>query len=153
MLKDVTTAVKGNKTVMLIIGIVVMIIIIAVIYNVYKGVKSGSRAIGNTLGDAAIAAQTGLSVARVEAIRQDANNLWKNSVHFLFGIFSYFRTVDGNDFVASINGKQSDKEVALLDELYNEISKESIAHTLKDVIPASLYIDKIKPSYWAILNH
>lgn len=153
MLKDVTKTVKGNKTAMLIIGIVLFIIVIAVVYNIYRGAKAGSTALGNTLGDAAISVRLGIPVSRVAAIRQTANNLWKNSVHFFLWVISALRTVDGNDFVAAINSMQNDKEVALLDELYNEISKESIAHTLKDVTPASMYINKIKVSYWAILNH
>jgi hypothetical protein len=114
MLKDVTKAVKGNKTVMLVIGIIVIVVIIAVVWKIYKGFKTGSNAIGESLGDATIAAQTGINLNRVTFIRGTAAHLWDKGVTNYWVVTNY----DEQLFIDNINKMATVKEVYLLDQFF-----------------------------------
>lgn len=147
MLKDVSKAVKGNKTIMLTLGIIVIVVIIAIVWKVYKGFKAGSNALGETIADATIAAQTGVNVNRVSFIRGVANLLWDK------GVTNYWVTVNYDEqlFIDNINKMTGTKEVALLDSLF----RDKAGYTLGYVI-ANSFSDgekaKLKPEFLGVLN-
>lgn len=147
MLKDVTRAVKGNKTVMLVLGIIVILVIIAVVWKIYKGFKAGSNALGETIGDAAIAAQTGVNVNRVSFIRGTAATLWDK------GVTNWIFTVNYDEqmFIDTINKMVSVKEVALLDQFFKEKAGYTIGYVISNSFSSSEKA-KVKPEFLGILN-
>jgi hypothetical protein len=64
MLKDALQPVKQNKTIMLVIGIIIIIAIGAIILKVIAGAKKGTAAAGDIAARPIIEVQTGISPAR-----------------------------------------------------------------------------------------
>lgn len=150
MLKDITKGIKGNKTLYALVSVIVVIIIVAVVWHLYKAIKTGSAAVGQALGNAEISVQTGIPAARVTYIRSEANKLWDEGVQthwYTLGIRNYNEDM----FIETINAMANVKEVALLDELY----KERSAERLKDAITASFDDTeraKLNAQYYAALQ-
>lgn len=140
MLKDVAKTVKANKTLMLVIGIVAIIIIVAVIWKIYQGFKKGTDVVGDSIGNNAIAAQTGIQLARVSFIRGLATDLWENGVDRKWA-WRALRNYNEEKFIAAINSMVNIKEVALLDEFYKTKSAEKLWDVIDSAFSAT---DKAK---------
>jgi hypothetical protein len=147
MLKDVTKAVKGNKTIMLVLGIVLIVVIVVIVWNIYKGFKAGSNAVGQTLGNDAIAIRTGIQAARVGHIRGIADLLWNKAVT------NWIFTINYNEqmFIDNINKMSNVKEVSLLDEFFRDKAGYSIGYVIAVSFSTSERA-KLKPEYLGVLN-
>jgi hypothetical protein len=138
---------KKNKTVVTLVSVAIFIVIVIVVWKIYKGIKATSNVVGNALGNEVIAAQLGISTARVVYIRSEATRLWEKGVWSVFWIRNYNEEM----FIVTINGMVSDKEVRLLDQLYSEASGER----LRDVIDKSFTSSnkaKVNSQWLAVIN-
>lgn len=150
MLKDITKGIKGNKTLYAIVSVVVVIIIAYVIWHIYKAIKTGSQALGQTLGTEAVSIQTGIPVARVGYIRSEASRLWDDGyTSYLWGSVE---TIDQDMFISVINAMTSTKEVALLDEFFKERGGKRIKDILAKVWWTDDVKNKINSNYYNVLQ-
>lgn len=128
----------GKKGSSPLLGIVIVVALIFIVVKIYKATKSAANATGQALGNGVIAAQLGMHVDRVIYIRSEATALWEK------GVKTYLWTVRDYDeemFIKSINGMVTAKEVALLDQLYQEASGERLKDAINSSFSAS---DKAK---------
>ena len=118
------------------INIFLVVAIVIVLYQVYKSLKTGSKAIGQSLGDQALAVQVGIDAARVNYIRTKATELWDN------GVTNYIITRDYDEdmFINVINQMNTGAEYALLDQFFAEYHKDG--WTVSQVVQASFNTDE-----------
>lgn len=106
--------------------VVVVIVIAIVMYRLYKAAKSGATAVGDTLGDAIIAQQTGMPVQRIKVCREVANNL----VNAIQTKVWFIEDVDEEAFINELNRLVAGNEAQLVAQFF----KEQKPHGLKSYI-------------------
>ena len=139
---------KGVSWLYFVMYIAIIIIVIVIITKVYKAIKQGGKDIGNLAADATISTQTNIPIARLQQIRNIAEDCYKN--RFQYG---YVPWDDWNEavFVSAINKMQDLKELQLLCQYYQEVSNgKSIAFVVKDSFAAS-QIAALKTGYYSAL--
>jgi hypothetical protein len=141
----------GNK-VSAIFAILLVIAIIYVSIKIYKGVRSGSKVVGDQVADNVISIQTGVSASRITAIRAKAQSLWDDSIDqpwYYLGDYDVHET----DFIEAINSMANTRELSLLNEFYHQISSDG--SKLKDIIKASFNgneIARLNQLYYTFLK-
>lgn len=116
MLKDVTKAVKGNKTLMIVLGIVITLIVLAVLWKIYQGAKKGTEAAGNAGGRLIVQQQTGITPAR-QLVCEDVAQQAHMAIHGDGGWFKIPGLSDRSDedeeaFITQLNRLQTANEAA-----------------------------------------
>jgi hypothetical protein len=123
ILKDSVGNAKANKTVMLVLGIVIIVVVIAVIWKVYQGLKTGATAAGQLAGDAAAAkVVTNGDVGRLLFVKQVAEKC-HYAIHGDGGWFKIPGVSDRVDededlFINQLNTLTTAKEAAYVSQLY-----------------------------------
>ncbi len=109
--------------------IVVIIIVIVIAVSVFNASKNSAKSLGNLAADTTKAADTGISLARIQQIRNAAETMWTKGVA---GYGQFWRPVNYDEemFIQKINSMTSILEVQLLCQYYNEVAKESLAASL-----------------------
>lgn len=135
MLKDVTKAVKGNKTVMLVLGVVIIIVIVMVIYNIYKASKTGAAALGGLVGQQIIMQQTGIQPSRQDVCLQVAQDCRKAMT--IDPIFHTVLWTTDEDVVAALNQLTSVPEAKFTSQQFRELAGIS----LKSVVEGGTMVE------------
>ncbi len=146
MLKDFKLGKKGGSL-NTIITILFIVVIIAVAVKIYKATKATANVTGQAIGNEVIATQLGMSTSRVVYIRSEAQRLWRDGVTNWLVTYNY----DEEMFIAVINEMVTQKEVMLLDQLFQEQSGKR----LKDVIESAFNNSdkaKLNQSWLAVLS-
>ncbi len=148
---DIITGGKGSKNNNPIVGvftIAITICIIILILKIYKSMASGTRVVGQQLGDQVISVQTGIAAARLAFIRSKAQDLWDN------GTTNWGFTYDYNEeqFIQAINVMTSTKELSFLNDCFKGIHKKGLS--IKNVLVEAFDNNdkaRLKPGYYEYL--
>jgi hypothetical protein len=138
---------KGIGWLYFVMYLAIIIIVIVVITKVYKAVKQGGKDIGNLATDVAVSAQTNIPVARLQQIRNIAEDCYKNWGTSWLGVADW----DEPKFITAINQMQDLKELQIFCQNYTELGGVAI----KDIVEASFDssdIKRLKTGYYSAIK-
>ena len=151
-MQDVLRPLVGKKGVAQVQSILTIILVIAVcivLFKIYKAAKSGSKLIGEQVGDNIISLQSGIPAARIQWIRAKAYDLWDKGCTGWFLTFNY----DEDMFISVINSMTSTKELSYLNDFFKQNHSKGL--DLKGVITDSFSSNdkaRLTNGYTAFLN-
>lgn len=116
---------KVNDTLSIILTIAVVAVVGLIIWNVVKAAKSGSKLIGDAIGDKIVEKQTGIPVARQNQIRQIAADAHR-AIYGEKGWFGYWQANEDEDaFINALNELTTIAEIKLFSQYYKNINGKS----------------------------
>ena len=139
---------KGNSIVNTVIGILLIIAIIVILTKVYKAMNTGSKLIGEQIGDQTLSVQTGVPAARIAYIRGKGQELWDKGVTDWWLTYNY----DEDMFIQAINDMSNTGELSLLNSFFKGIHSKGVS--VKGVVSEAFNssdIARLKAGYYQYL--
>lgn len=109
---------KGLSYLYLTLYIIIIIVVIIIIAKVYKGIKDGADAVGDTIAKQAIAQQTGVSVIRQEVCESIATEI-RDGISVIWGTHSVF-SMDIDVVADAVNRIQSPEEAKITSKYFKQ---------------------------------
>jgi len=142
LLSDSVGEARNNRTIKLVLGIILIVVIIVIVWRVYQGAKKGTAAVGDILTRPIIQEQTGVDAARQLVCEQVAADV-REAVRYWW-LLGSIMTVSDDDVTRALNRLLTPQEAAYASQHYRTLSG---GKSLKAVCESAEYRDasSVKP--------